>query len=473
MSLRRAFMVSAAAFASIALTAGVALIFFTSVLHRTASGIGNTVESIRIVEELEIELLAYRAMTEPLARVRNEGRLDRLIRNAGDHVSSPEEGELLANLERQTDEYTAAVRRAAASDRASISDIQESTQTEFDATFRLTRELINVNVDQGRALTNSAARADQWADWIGIGVLVFVVGGMGALAIWLRAAVYAPAVELARTIERYARGERTIRASDQGLAEFRLIARQFNDMASTIEGQREKQLAFLAGVVHDLRNPLSALKLASSFISPDKPLPTEERVRQSYSRVQRQVDRLERMTSDLLDAARIEAGILELQFDECDARSIAKATIDLFEPTAPAHRFVLHVPSEHIALQCDPARIEQVLNNLVSNAIKYSPRGGEVRLIVEQRDDSVVFSVSDEGVGMSKEDQAHLFEPFRRVGTSKETIPGVGLGLFVVRRIVEAHGGRITVESEFGRGSTFRVMLPAKPHAELPLVGEP
>jgi signal transduction histidine kinase len=172
------------------------------------------------------------------------------------------------------------------------------------------------------------------------------------------------------------------------------------------------------------------------------------------------------MVFDFVDAARIEAGRLELQLETCDVREIARVPIDLFEPTAPAHRLSLVAPHEPVLVTCDPARIEQVLNNLLSNAIKYSPRGGRVTVAIEPRDDFVALSVTDEGVGISAEDRALIFEPFRRTGSSKESVPGVGLGLFIAKRIVESHGGRITVGSAPEKGSTFRVELPTRPRAE-------
>jgi signal transduction histidine kinase len=105
-------------------------------------------------------------------------------------------------------------------------------------------------------------------------------------------------------------------------------------------------------------------------------------------------------------------------------------------------------------------RVEQVLNNLVSNAIKYSPHGGKVTLRLDRDRESALFSVSDEGIGISPEDRERLFVPFRRGGATSAWIPGVGLGLCVAKRITEAHGGRIEVESAADRGSTFRVRLP-------------
>jgi signal transduction histidine kinase len=101
-----------------------------------------------------------------------------------------------------------------------------------------------------------------------------------------------------------------------------------------------------------------------------------------------------------------------------------------------------------------------VLTNLVSNAIKYSPQGGLVHVTLESQEQHVVLSVSDSGIGISEEDQARIFEPFRRSGASRDLVPGAGLGLFVARRIVEAHGGRIDVRSQPSAGTCFRVSLP-------------
>jgi signal transduction histidine kinase len=111
-----------------------------------------------------------------------------------------------------------------------------------------------------------------------------------------------------------------------------------------------------------------------------------------------------------------------------------------------------------VRIACDRLRIEQVIGNLVSNAVKYSPSGGRIELGLTLSDGAAVISVVDSGLGIDRERQANLFEPFRRV--SSEAIPGVGLGLFVAKRIVEAHHGRIEVESVSGQGSIFRVRLP-------------
>jgi signal transduction histidine kinase len=176
--------------------------------------------------------------------------------------------------------------------------------------------------------------------------------------------------------------------------------------------------------------------------------------------IERQVHRLDRMIGDLLDRSRIEGGQLELRVVEYDARSIAQEAFNLFSTASTSHTLLLHVPDSKIPVNCDPFRIEQVLNNLLSNAIKYSPAGGNIELNVEQSHDDVLFQVSDHGMGIPEEELPYIFEPFRRVKIVKGDIPGVGLGLSVVRRIVQAHSGRIEVESRLGKGTTFRVRLP-------------
>src|SRR3569623_950582 len=184
----------------------------------------------------------------------------------------------------------------------------------------------------------------------------------------MRRRTFAPALQLAHTIERYAAGERSARADEPGAQEFRTIAHQFNDMASTLEGQRTTQLTFLAGVAHDLRNPLTALTMAVAAIPPDQPLPDEARVRLLFKRVTRQIGRLDRMIYDLLDASRVESGNLALVHEKCDVRDLVRATADLFEPTLQTHRLVVELPKTPVPVSCAPTRIEQVLANLVTNA---------------------------------------------------------------------------------------------------------
>jgi signal transduction histidine kinase len=285
------------------------------------------------------------------------------------------------------------------------------------------------------------------------------------MLIWMGVFAFRPVFEIRDAMRSFGEGTRNARAPEHGPEELRLIAAQFNDMAETLERQQNNQLHFLAAVAHDLRNPLVALNLSAQILSAERAsLPGK--VSHLMSIIERQVHRLDRMIGDLLDRSRIEGGQLDVKMVECDARKIVRDAFDLFRSSSTKHKFVSQVPDSEVSILCDPFRIEQVLNNLISNAIKYSPAGGEISLELKPDRDHVLFQVSDHGMGIAQEEVPYIFEPFRRVRSGAEDIPGVGLGLSVVRRIVQAHSGRIEVESRVGQGTTVRVYLPVEPHKD-------
>lgn len=167
------------------------------------------------------------------------------------------------------------------------------------------------------------------------------------------------------------------------------------------------------------------------------------------------------IVENLLELSRWQTQRLGLQRTCLDIRDTIARAISASDKSA-VHRFVPDVQAGLPKVQADKTRVERVLINLINNAIKYSPHGGEIRIAAKKEDVNLVLSVSDQGIGISKADQARLFQPFERVGVVDGVgIQGIGLGLVVCRRLVEAHGGRIWVESEPGKGSTFYFTLPA------------
>jgi signal transduction histidine kinase len=176
--------------------------------------------------------------------------------------------------------------------------------------------------------------------------------------------------------------------------------------------------------------------------------------------VRRQITRLDRLVEDLVDATRIQAGHLDLQLAEHDLRPIAREAYELFRGTSPLHTLVFEGGATPLVVRCDALRIEQALNNLVSNAIKYSPEGGEVRVEVRCERDGAVIAVADRGIGIAPEELDRVWEPYQRGPAASGIAPGVGLGLAVTKRIIEAHGGGISVVSARGVGSTFSIHLP-------------
>jgi signal transduction histidine kinase len=172
---------------------------------------------------------------------------------------------------------------------------------------------------------------------------------------------------------------------------------------------------------------------------------------------------LVRLTDALLDAARVQAGRLELAREPTDLVALCRLVVVRFQRTAPGRTLSFETPLEHLVAQVDPERIEQVLDNLLSNALKYSPEDGPVRVTLGESTETHMaeLSVADRGIGIPVQQQARIFERFERADNSRAYgIGGTGLGLYLSRALVEEHGGRIWVESVEGQGSTFFVLLP-------------
>ena len=447
LSLRSILSVSTIAIVILSMIAAGTLVALTTVLHRTTAAAASAVESIRLAQKAELELLLHERNTDPLVELDLEDRMRDDLSEARRFVTTPTEGRLLAEARSR---FEALAASTAASDR----------QVQRQALTRALDALAKRNTAQARHAKETAETWDHIANVAGVTVAALLIAVAAVLIVWLRHRAFVPVLSLATAMERFGRGDSEARAELQGPAELRDMARRFNDLASALATRRQAQIAFLAGVAHDLRNPLSLLKLSADMLDPSAPLPPEPRIRQLIQRFRKQTLRLDRMIGDFLEIAKIEAGTLELAIDVHDARALVRDVVELFEDAIPAGRIVLSLPDEPLPVPCDRLRIEQVITNLVSNAIKYSPPESPVEIGAEAHGRELVLRVADHGIGISQEDQKSLFEPFHRVGLSKEAVPGVGLGLSVVRRIVTAHGGRIELESAPGAGSTFRVYLP-------------
>lgn len=222
---------------------------------------------------------------------------------------------------------------------------------------------------------------------------------------------------------------------------------------------------FVAIASHELRTPVTSIRGYAQLIERQarQGRLNAERVAHHAGLIIAQSTRLGVLIGDLLDASRFQQGRLDLQREQCDLAAVAAEVLGAFrsvpERTA-RHRIELVAP-QPLEGWWDRARLDQVLTNLVSNALKYSPEGGEVCVELRAtREGWAELRVSDEGIGIPAEEQAQLFQPFARGAASHGAIGGTGLGLYIVRQIVEGHGGMITVASAPGAGSTFTVRLP-------------
>lgn len=218
-----------------------------------------------------------------------------------------------------------------------------------------------------------------------------------------------------------------------------------------------------ATIAHELRTPLTAIRTCASLLMAEDAHPTAEQHRTLVETIERNAERMQRVVGDILDIARFRAGGIALQLRRFDVVDMASAVIASLAPVAD-HRGLqveLSAPNRPITVFGDHRRLEQALVNLLSNAQRFAPDGGHVTVAVATDDAWLRLAVSDEGPGISLEEQPRLFERFF-VGRSDRAGPrdGVGLGLPTALAIAQAHGGRIDVDSAPGHGSTFTIVVP-------------
>ena len=291
----------------------------------------------------------------------------------------------------------------------------------------------------------------------GIYIIVgLIVGITGALL--LAHFMSRPIRTLSHAVEKVGKGELGQRVNIRTKDELEGLSKEFNKMALRLKELDQMKNDFVSSITHELRSPLAAI---DSYLN--------RLLSKEFSRIQQieyinimknNVLRLSRFIDNLLETARIESGKLHLTFKETNFNDLIDEVIMLFKSQADEKQLMMikEVPTNLPLVLADSDRILQVVTNLISNAIKYTPDGGTVTLNVQRitSNNSLQVSVSDNGHGIMEKDLERIFNKFERVEGGK----GVGLGLSIVKGIVEAHGGRVWVESKEGAGSTFCFTLP-------------
>jgi signal transduction histidine kinase len=220
---------------------------------------------------------------------------------------------------------------------------------------------------------------------------------------------------------------------------------------------------FVATVSHELRTPLSSVVAATDLLEDETDEPTAGQ-RHWTGMIRRNVERLLRLVDDLLTVARAESGRFTVQPAEDDLATIAADAAQSARAAAQAKHVEVRAEVEPSRVRVDATRMAQAIDNLLANAVKFTPPGGLVRIRVAPRpeDGTVVLEVADSGIGIPEEDREHLFERFYRAPAATEgAIPGTGLGLPITKAIVDAHGGSMRVADGIDGGTAFVVVLPA------------
>ena len=314
------------------------------------------------------------------------------------------------------------------------------------------------------------------------GVLAF--GAFVGLAVAMLVAAYlarrftTPLRRLTVASREMAAGDMTQRVpsalAETGSTEVAELTRQFNAMAARLQESleivrrdRDRSRDFLADVSHELRTPISALRTFNELLregAVEDVVAREEFLESSAQ----QIERLDWLAQNLLELSKLDSGLLQLDLRPDDIRAVVESAVGQAEAAATKRGVALTVqlPDRPLRIRHDPLRVGQVVANLVGNALKFTPRGGTVRVILSPTREGARLVVTDTGIGIDAAELPHIFERFYRGSRSNEARgSGSGQGLANVKSIVDMHGGRVSVESRLGTGTTVIVTLPRDPRA--------
>ena len=328
------------------------------------------------------------------------------------------------------------------------------------------------------------AASERRAEVIGVGGLITALLVLLWLALYLRRSIAWPAGRLAEGAHSLAAGDLSTRVEVNGTREFSELAQAFNDMAASLQSSRGKlesvneelvaasrearaansaKSEFLSRMSHELRTPLNSIIGFSQLLEMDDLDSTQ---REYVERVLSGGRHLLSLINEVLDLARIESGALGISVEPVDASAAVEDALELVRPLAL--RRSIELVAAHgggpVYVLADQQRLRQVLLNLLSNAVKYNQIGGSVRLTLDRRGERLSIGVHDTGPGLTRGDIEKAFVPFERLDVLNGDIEGTGLGLPLSKLMLEAMGGRLSVESEPGAGSVFRVELPLDPN---------
>lgn len=282
----------------------------------------------------------------------------------------------------------------------------------------------------------------------------------------LAARLTAPLRLLTRATARIGGGHFAERLPEESRDEAGELAHQFNQMAqrleesfATISADRDRLRQFVADVSHEVRTPLTALRTFNELLqngAGENPATRQDFLAESA----RQIERLDWLTQNLLDLSRLDSGLTPIAHQRSDLAETIRRAVETSRPAASAKDVDLVYDTQHVVVDHDPPRLEQALNNVIGNAIKFSPPGGTVRVRAGVTGRQAVVEVSDQGPGIPPDEIEHIFERFYRGKEANRSGSGSGLGLAIARAIMEAHGGSISVQSTPGHGTTMRLTLP-------------
>jgi signal transduction histidine kinase len=295
--------------------------------------------------------------------------------------------------------------------------------------------------------------------WDSSAIWAFLAGGTaaGGLSFWVSRRIMQPLNQMERITKNFAGGDLQERVPESEIPELNQLGISFNQMAIALEDVERRRQELMSDLTHELRTPLTVVRgyleeLADGSIEPSSEL---------YQKLVKEARRLERLTNDLQELSRAEAGYLSIKLQSVNLLPLLNALMEKFSDQLleDGPTLQLDYPTDTPPVLADPDRLEQVLVNLLGNAMRYTDSGSIV-LKVWREKSLIWIAVIDTGIGLSPEDLPFIFDRFWRADRSRSRYSGgSGIGLAITRRLVELQNGRIEVESELGKGSTFRFCL--------------
>ena len=286
---------------------------------------------------------------------------------------------------------------------------------------------------------------------------VFIISGLGVLFI---------TVWSLKPLERFSHKIGTIternlneRIEETPCSELRGLAKSFNTMLSRLEESFERQKRFFTDASHELRTPTAVIKSVCDVTLSRKRSAAE--YEEALLKIKRATEKLSELITRVLEVSRLESKVSSLKFEDVELYSLTTDVIRLLEPSATDNGITINLDGERVTIRADRERLSEAIKNIVDNAIKYNRTGGRVDVSVRSADGRAVITVRDTGIGIPQDKVGRIFERFYRVEESRG-VSGTGLGLSIVKTIIDAHRGSIEVESELGKGTTFKVVLPLK-----------
>jgi len=294
-------------------------------------------------------------------------------------------------------------------------------------------------------------------------VMYFLIAAAIAflLALFFSRVITKPIAALTKSIQRMGHGDLSVRVPEKGSGELRKLSETFNIMSTKLEMLDKSRNQFVSNASHELKTPLATMKILLESIIYQPDMDTEMRT-EFLTDINKEIDRLNMIIGDLLTLVSMDSKSMRLNRTSFSLAQVVTDTAHRLALVAEKNHQELKLSlSDRCELYADSAKLTQVVYNLMENALKYTQEGGTIRVRLVRSGRDAVLTVSDNGPGIPKEGQTHIFERCYRVdkARSRET-GGTGLGLSIVHQMVLAHGGSISVESEEGQGSTFTVELP-------------